>query len=72
MRIRTATKSDVPLVAPLFNAYREFYGQNSDLDGARACINDNLILKDRRFLSVRKRAHRLASRSCTPRFARSK
>ena len=45
MLIRTATKSDVPLVAPLFNAYREFYGQNSDLDGARACINDNLSLE---------------------------
>lgn len=45
MRIRTAKESDVPLVAPLFNAYREFYGQNSDLDGARDCISNNLTLE---------------------------
>lgn len=44
MHIRTAKESDVPRVAPLFNAYREFYGQNSDLDGARDCISDNLKL----------------------------
>ncbi|REJ71017.1 MAG: GNAT family N-acetyltransferase [Proteobacteria bacterium] len=44
MHIRTAKESDVPRVAPLFNAYREFYGQNSDLDGARDCISDNLNL----------------------------
>ena len=44
MRIRTAEESDIPLVAPLFNAYREFYGQKSDLDGARKCINENLAL----------------------------
>lgn len=43
MRIRTAEESDVPRVAPLFNAYREFYGCNSDLDGAKACLNDNLM-----------------------------
>lgn len=44
MRIRMAEESDVPLIAPLFNAYREFYGQNSDLDGARDCISENLVL----------------------------
>lgn len=44
MRIRTAEEHDVPIVAPLFNAYREFYGQNSDLDGATGCISDNLAL----------------------------
>lgn len=45
MRIRTAKESDVPLVAPLFNAYREFYGQSSDLDGASECINNNVTLE---------------------------
>lgn len=44
MQIRTAERGDVPLVAPLFNAYRVFYGQNSDLDGASDCISDNLRL----------------------------
>ena len=44
MHIRTAKESDVPRVAPLFNAYREFYGQNSDLDGATDCISENLNL----------------------------
>lgn len=44
MRIRTAEDKDVPIVAPLFNAYREFYGQTSDLDGASHCISNNLAL----------------------------
>ena len=44
MHIRTAKESDVPRIAPLFNAYRKFYGQNSDLDGATDCISENLNL----------------------------
>lgn len=33
--IRRATLQDIDRVAPLFDAYRQFYGQNSDLDGVR-------------------------------------
>ncbi|QCX02336.1 GNAT family N-acetyltransferase [Aggregatimonas sangjinii] len=34
MQIITATEKDIPLVAPLFDAYRIFYNQESDLAGA--------------------------------------
>ena len=44
MQIRLAEKSDVPEIVPLFNAYREFYGEKSDLDGDNACITENLAL----------------------------
>jgi len=33
--IRRATLQDIDRVVPLFDAYRQFYGQGSDLDGAR-------------------------------------
>lgn len=33
--VRTATLSDIDRVAPLFDAYRGFYGQTSDLPRAR-------------------------------------
>jgi ribosomal protein S18 acetylase RimI-like enzyme len=33
-----ATKMHVPLVAPLFDGYRQFYGQASDLSGAEAFL----------------------------------
>ena len=44
MRIRLAAQNDVPDIVPLFNAYREFYGEKSDLDGANTCITENLAL----------------------------
>lgn len=44
MRIRLAEQNDVPDIVPLFNAYREFYGEKSDLDGANTCITENLTL----------------------------
>jgi hypothetical protein len=31
LRIRRATAADVGLVAPLFDAYRQFYGKSADL-----------------------------------------
>jgi GNAT superfamily N-acetyltransferase len=33
--IRRATLQDIDRVVPLFDAYRQFYGQDSDPDGAR-------------------------------------
>lgn len=35
LAIVTATVDDLPLVVPLFDGYRQFYGQASDLEGAR-------------------------------------
>lgn len=42
MFIRTAQLQDVDLVAPLFNEYRRFYEQNSDLPLARQFIHTRL------------------------------
>ena len=40
--IRPATLHDLDLLAPLFNAYRQFYGQPSDLIVARQFLSDRL------------------------------
>jgi ribosomal protein S18 acetylase RimI-like enzyme len=40
--IRQASAADIELVAPLFDAYRQFYAQPSDLDLARAFIAERL------------------------------
>jgi GNAT superfamily N-acetyltransferase len=58
-KIRRATMPDLPRVAELFDAYRQFYGQAPDPDGARAFLRERLqtgdstVLiaeRDRRFL----------------------
>ncbi len=45
MTVREAWLSDVDDIAPLFNAYRMFYEQPSDLNGAKVWIRDNMTLK---------------------------
>lgn len=40
--VRQATVADVDLIAPLFDAYRQFYGQRPDLATARGFIADRL------------------------------
>ena len=42
MQIRRATISDLDDAAPLFDAYRQFYGQRSDVAAARAFLNERL------------------------------
>lgn len=42
LRISRATIGDVPLLAPLFDAYRVFYGQSSDLKLAEKFLFDRL------------------------------
>ena len=42
MSIREATLNDVEAILPLFDAYRVFYEQTSDLDGAAQCLKENL------------------------------
>ena len=41
--IRQVTPHDVDLVAPLFDAYRQFYGQTPDLDLARTFLSQRLL-----------------------------
>ncbi|WP_420322845.1 GNAT family N-acetyltransferase [Flagellimonas sp.] len=49
MQIRQASHKDLELIVPLFNAYRVFYKQESDLDAARSFLkerfsnNENVI-----------------------------
>jgi len=40
--VRQASIDDVDLIAPMFDAYRRFYGQRTDVEGARAFIRDRL------------------------------
>jgi ribosomal protein S18 acetylase RimI-like enzyme len=41
--IRSATVADVPLVAPLFDAYRQFYGLAPDLPLAQRFLAERLL-----------------------------
>ena len=42
MQIRRAAITDLDDVAPLFDAYRQFYGQRSDVAAARAFLDERL------------------------------
>ena len=42
VQVRRATLADIDAVAPLFDAYRQFYHQPGDLDGARAYLAERL------------------------------
>lgn len=42
LTIRRATHDDIELVAPLFDAYRRFYGQPGDVARARAFLDERL------------------------------
>jgi ribosomal protein S18 acetylase RimI-like enzyme len=42
VRVRRATHVDVDLVAPLFDAYRQFYALPTDLAAARQFVGDRL------------------------------
>jgi GNAT superfamily N-acetyltransferase len=42
LRIARATAKDVERIAPLFDAYRQFYKKKPDLAGARAFIGERL------------------------------
>ena len=42
MEIKRATIGDLDDAAPLFDAYRQFYGQRSDVDAARAFLDERL------------------------------
>lgn len=40
--VKAATLADVDLIAPLFDGYRQFYRQPSDLEAARAFVAERL------------------------------
>ena len=42
IRIRRALLDDIDAIAPLFDAYRGFYGQPSDIERARQWVHDRL------------------------------
>src|SRR5690242_1831242 len=42
VQVTRATVDDIETVAPLFDAYRQFYQQPSDLDGARAFLAERV------------------------------
>jgi GNAT superfamily N-acetyltransferase len=42
VQVTRATVDDIDVVAPLFDAYRQFYQQPSDLDGARTFLAERL------------------------------
>lgn len=46
MKIRRATPRDVPRLAPLFDAYRRFYGKKADLPGARRFLKARLSRRE--------------------------
>jgi hypothetical protein len=43
MSIRQATVGDLDAISPLFDAYRVFYEERSDLDAAQAFLEENLL-----------------------------
>ncbi len=45
MEIRQANIADVDLLVPLFDAYRQFYRQASDIERARSFLQDRLQLE---------------------------
>lgn len=46
VKTRRAGVQDLPVLAPLFDAYRQFYGQPSDVEGARGFLADRLGRRD--------------------------
>lgn len=40
--IRRATLQDIDRIVPLFDGYRQFYGQSSDIDGARRFLTERI------------------------------
>ncbi|NAS13353.1 GNAT family N-acetyltransferase [Poritiphilus flavus] len=46
INIRKANKSDIPELAPLFDAYRVFYEQKSDLSGAVKFLEDRFYREE--------------------------
>ena len=75
MLVKRAGLEDLDGAAPLFDAYRQFYGQRSDLATARAFLAERLRRDESViFLAVAdgRAAGHSGSRSYTPRSRRSR
>jgi GNAT superfamily N-acetyltransferase len=46
IQIRRAIDRDLEIIIPLFDEYRQFYGQPSDQEGARRFLADRLALNE--------------------------
>lgn len=44
--VRTATLDDLDRLVPLFDGYRRFYGQQGDLERARAFLHERMALRE--------------------------
>lgn len=55
--VRSATTSDLDALVPLFDAYRQFYGQRSDLDMARRFLAERLARSESHVLLATKRTN---------------
>jgi ribosomal protein S18 acetylase RimI-like enzyme len=42
LEVRRATEADLEVIVPLFDAYRQFYGQSHDLETARQFLSERL------------------------------
>lgn len=50
LRVRSAEADDLPALAALFDAYRQFYEQPADLEGARHFLSERLARGESRLL----------------------
>lgn len=59
MTVFPCRSADLDDLVPLFDAYRQFYGQDSDLSSARMFLHDRLTLGDSIILAVRDDARKV-------------
>lgn len=69
MHIHQATIADLDQLVPLFDAYRQFYAQPSDLSGARAFLSERLKrAQSTIFLALDETGHALGFTQLYPSF----
>lgn len=67
--IRRATTDDLDAVAPLFDAYRRFYGQPGDLPRARAFLADRIRADESVVLLAERDGHAVGFTQLYPMFS---
>ena len=68
-QINTIKPEQADLVAPLFDAYRQFYGQPSNLDGARRFLLERLEREESVIFAVVENGHALGFTQLYPSFS---
>jgi GNAT superfamily N-acetyltransferase len=69
LQLVRVTPERAGLVAPLFDAYRQFYGQAPDLEGARRFLSDRLERGESDAFAVMERGHALGFTQLYPSFS---